>query len=232
MVHSTFYYPITGGSQFIIDKLLSNICIYTDTKVNSVSIVKNKVLINSEPFDAVIYTGDIRKLGLILNSIHRYVNQEYLNYVESLCANYTSNLLCECDANDYSWIYIPGKNYKCHRIIMTGNFSKNNNGICLNESRTTCTVEFSGKVDKSVMINEIKKLPFNMQYVAHNSPKPSYVIQDESTRSTIKNIQTQLEYHGLFLCGRFAQWEYYNMDKAIDSAMTSCSKIIKKFGVA
>jgi UDP-galactopyranose mutase len=31
--------------------------------------------------------------------------------------------------------------------------------------------------------------------------------------------------HSIYLCGRFAEWEYYNMDKAIEAAINLVEEI-------
>jgi UDP-galactopyranose mutase len=47
----------------------------------------------------------------------------------------------------------------------------------------------------------------------------SYVIQTSGVREKINDIRSKLSKYKIFPIGRFAEWEYYNMDKAIESAM-------------
>ena len=132
-------------------------------------------------------------------------------------------MLCECDANPYSWVYLPDPNIKPHRIIMTGNFSENNNSKNLNENRISCTVECSGEVILEEFIDELDKLPFNLKYISYNFSSSSYIIQNSKTRLLIKELKKKLFIKNIFLCGRFAEWEYFNMDIAIESAMKVCN---------
>jgi UDP-galactopyranose mutase len=125
-------------------------------------------------------------------------------------------MLCETDATDLSWLYLPNANTRAHRIIYTGNFSETNNAA---NRRKSSVVEFSGIVDRATMEAELKHLPGNLKPVAVNSERNSYVIQDHRTRSQIASLKDSLEPQNFFLCGRFAEWEYYNMDKAIEAAM-------------
>jgi UDP-galactopyranose mutase len=46
----------------------------------------------------------------------------------------------------------------------------------------------------------------------------SYVLQDEHTRARIAAARSALAPLGLHLLGRFAEWEYHNMDKCMESA--------------
>jgi UDP-galactopyranose mutase len=142
--------------------------------------------------------------------------------LKALRSNGTSNLFCETDENDISWLYIPEDFTRAHRIIYTGNFSETNNR---GSSRKTCVVEFSGLVSYGEMVEEIKKLPGNLSPISYNYEPNSYVIQDKQTREVIKKAKLVLEKNGVFLLGRFAEWEYYNMDKAIEAAFIVNEKI-------
>jgi len=44
----------------------------------------------------------------------------------------------------------------------------------------------------------------------------------------IQNLKDVLEPFGLYFTGRFADWEYYNMDVAIAAAMDTYKKITDK----
>jgi protoporphyrinogen oxidase len=220
MVHSCFFYPKENGSQFIIDRLAKDLFIQVDKKVTSLVKSDDRWLINErEEFDSVIYTGDIRRLSELVE----FSNE--LDFDTSLFrSNGTSNCLCETDSTDLSWLYIPDKEFKAHRIIYTGNFSDFNNAKA---KRKSCVVEFSGKVDEAIMKEEIKKLPGNLNFIRSNYEANSYVIQSPQTRKVIQKIKEEYEPQGLYLLGRFAEWEYYNMDKCIESAMRVADKIKK-----
>ena len=137
----------------------------------------------------------------------------------------TTTLLCECDKTNYSWVYLPNLKTKCHRIIMTGNFSTENSAPDLSPNRTTCTVEYSGYLSEHEMHCELETLPFNMQPVAYNYCKNSYIIHNETTASLMRTTTQALAEHAIFCCGRFAEWEYFNMESAISSAFKVASKL-------
>ncbi|MDQ4141747.1 MAG: UDP-galactopyranose mutase, partial [Bacteroidota bacterium] len=171
---------------------------------------------NSFKADTIVYTGDVRQLADIVK-IDDPDLQAALENVKDLKSNGTSNLFCECDDNDnISWLYIPEPFTKAHRIIYTGNFSPNNNE---GSKRKTCVVEFSGKMDPEVMKEEIKKLPGNLSPLSYNYEPNSYVIQEKDTRQKINCLKEQLQKYNIYLVGRFAEWEYYNMDKAIEASL-------------
>lgn len=217
MVHNTFFYPKNNGSQFIIDRLSEGVNIIVDNEITNISKNNSKWKVNNyEDYDHVVYTGDVRKLSSLLKIEDSPLNI-YSNRLSKLRSNGTSNILCECDVNDVSWLYMPGKETDAHRIIYTGNFSDTNNAV--EKGRKTCVVEFSGYVEEEDMKNQIKKLPGNLTPIATNHQSNSYIIHDKDTKALINDVKEVLKPHGISLLGRFAEWEYFNMDACIESAM-------------
>lgn len=215
MVHSSFFYPRKQGSQFIVDRLTDGIEVRNNTPIKLITILEeNKLLINDDKFDAVIYTGDVREIRNIVRDLP--IASQLYNNIRSLRSNGTSNVLCEIDKSDLSWLYLPNPDIAAHRIIYTGNFSSWNNGEKL---RTTCTIEFSGEYSSDFIQEEIKKLPGNPIPIAFHFQPNSYVIQDFDTRINIASLKKILDKRNIHLLGRFAEWEYYNMDKAMEAAL-------------
>ena len=222
MVHSHFFYPKENGSQFIVDRMKRDLHIRTGNAVTNIEQKNGKLAVEGEEaFEALVYCGDIRQLPLYCKQLLGN-NGVDVAYLEGLHANGTSNLFCETDDNNISWLYIPEDFTRAHRIIYTGNFSASNNR---GSSRKTCVVEFSGKVEYETMVEEIKKLPGNLAPMAYNYEPSSYVIQDDRTRQEIAAAKEVLKKSGIYLLGRFAEWEYYNMDKAIEAAFSLADQI-------
>ena len=49
-------------------------------------------------------------------------------------------------------------------------------------------------------------------------------MQAPGTRQLVADLKRRLEPQGLYLLGRFAEWEYYNMDVAIGAALDLASR--------
>lgn len=64
--------------------------------------------------------------------------------------------------------------------------------------------------------NFISQLP---PYIDHKYKQYIYPIQDSNTRTMIKDLKSALAPSGFYYTGRFADWEYYNMDVAMGAAM-------------
>jgi len=210
MVHSTFYYPRKNGSQFIADRLAKNLDIEYNSKINSIKRNGEKWFVNDYECEKIIFCGNILDLPQILKRNLRGINQ--LKY------HGTTSVLCKIKNNPYSWVYMPSESHKSHRIICTGNFSKTNNGKMDGEF-ITATIEFTNNILKADILKEIKNIPFSPKYILHNYAKYTYPIQNKYTKEIIISLKDTLQKENFFLLGRFAEWEYYNMDTAIEAAM-------------
>jgi protoporphyrinogen oxidase len=217
MVHSTFFYPINGGSQFIINRISEGLKITCSTEIESINFINNTLYVNNTQYitDFLVYTGDVRLLHKIIK-IPDVILMDALYSLKDLPSNGTSNVFCKTDTTEISWLYLPDSKYLAHRIIYTGNFSDKNNK---DNERKTCVVEFSGIHDKNIMLNEVKKLPGNLDPIAFNYEKNSYVIHENNSKINIDVAKKLLEKYNIFLLGRFAEWEYFNMDKCIEGAL-------------
>lgn len=218
-VHSTFWYERTGGSQFIADRLSQGLDIAYNTEIGHIDKDDKGWEIGGEHFDKVVFCGNVKQLPSLLDGIDL---GRYSKEIESLESHGTTSVFCEIEANPYSWIYLPNPEYESHRIICTGNFSKNNN---VNDSVTTGTVEFTDYISKDDILANLNRMPLHPHYLDHHYSKYTYPIQKKNTRNMIRSLKQNLSKYGLYMTGRFADWEYYNMDAAIKAAMQT-NKII------
>lgn len=223
MVHSCFYYPRLGGSQFIADRLAEGLNIRFKTSIECISIGNSRLRLNGEEeYDAVLFTGNIKELMRLLSGVT--ICERLRCAIDDLAFHGTTTVLCEIDHNPYSWVYLPESGYRSHRIICTGNFSPFNN----RRGKLSGTVEFSDKVELQEIKDSLKNLPFNPTYITHKFTKYTYPIQFSETRSVIKEAETLLRKSGIYFSGRFADWEYYNMDTAIHAAKTKVINMISE----
>ena len=213
MVHSTFYYAKNNGSQFLADRLAEGLDIVYNSKIEKLQKIREKWIVNEVQYDKIIFCGNIKDLPIMLKG---EVDIEiYKKPIEELEYHGTTSVLCEIENNDYSWIYMPDNNHESHRIICTGNFSESNN----NANTLTGTIEFTDEVDKDVILENLKKMPYSPRYLTHRFTQYTYPIQSSSTKKMIRGLKEELDVQGIHLLGRFAEWEYYNMDAAIGAAL-------------
>jgi protoporphyrinogen oxidase len=218
-VHSTFWYEKNNGSQFIVDTLSKGLDIRCNSEIKKICRLEGKWQVENEIFDKVVFCGIIKDLPNMLQDIDI---AEFSESILNLKSHGTTTVFCEIDSNDYSWIYLPSQKYDAHRIICTGNFAKTNNAEA---HILTGTIEFTDYISKEDILVELDKMPLKPKYLKHTVNKFSYPVQDSDTREMIYNLKDKLAKEDFFLTGRFADWEYYNMDVAIGAAIDLCKKI-------
>lgn len=213
-VHSSFFYPRNGGSQFISDTLAKGLNIRYNTMI--MGIQKSNIEgfeIDGEYFDRIIFCGNVKQLPQVL---HDCVDiSAFIQPLEQLQSHGTTSVFCEIDHNPYSWIYMPSREHESHRIICTGNFSELNNAT----GKMTASIEFTDYISKEEILDNLKKIPLTPKYITHHYEQYTYPIQSANTREMISLLKKKLASHHIYLCGRFAEWEYANMDVCMGYAI-------------
>ena len=174
--------------------------------------------VEDEVYDRVIFCGNIKQLPKLVDVL----SNQAIRMIESLESHGTTSVLCEIDDNPYSWIYLPSRKHESHRIICSGNFSISNRG---SNGKMSGTIEFTDSISHDAIQDNLKRIPWNPHFLASNYEKYTYPIQDLNTRQAIKELKASLEPMGIYLCGRFAEWEYYNMDVCMASAIETSKRI-------
>lgn len=218
-VHSTFWYEKNNGSQYIANKLAKDLDIRYNKIIDTIIKYDGKWRIADQDYDKVVFCGNIKDLVNIINGVDI---DRFKTDVAALEYHGTTSVFCEIDMNPYSWIYLPSHNYDSHRIICTGNFAESNNA---GGGGMTATIEFTDEISKEDILDNLTKIPLHPVYLDHTYNKYTYPIQNSRTRDMIKILKNILEPFGLYFTGRFADWEYYNMDVAIAAAMNTCKNL-------
>lgn len=221
-VHSTFWYEKNNGSQYIADKLAEGLNIRFNADIDCLEYKDGKWIVCNEEYNKVVFCGNIKDMVKMINGVDI---ETFKAPVEALEYHGTTAVFCEIDNNPYSWIYQPSRRHKSHRIICTGNFSQTNNGTSIPEGRITATIEFTDAISKEDILDDLDKIPLHPKYITHKYNQYTYPIQDSNTRDMIRNIKAKLIKYGFYFTGRLADWEYYNMDVAIGSALDLCKQI-------
>ena len=220
-VHSTFWYEKENGSQLIADRLAEGLDLRLSDPIEQLVYDNGKWRVgkDDEWYDIVVFCGNIKSLPRIIKGVSL---GQYSNQIDALESHGTTSVFCKIDKNPYSWFYLPSEEYEAHRIICTGNFAASNNA---DENTMTGTVEFTDEISENDIRMNLAKMPLHPQYITHQYNPYTYPIQDNHTRQMIKDLKEELVSSQFFFTGRFADWEYYNMDVAMDAAMKTCNQI-------
>jgi len=77
------------------------------------------------------------------------------------------------------------------------------------------------------MIDNGRKDPFLLEPLAYHVSDHAYVVYDENHANATSSIRNYLSKLGIRTAGRFGEWQYYNMDVCIKSAMDLADTIKK-----
>lgn len=215
-VHSSFWYEKADGSQYIANKLAEGLNIRYNTDIDSIRYVNGRWMVCGEAFDKVVFCGNIKDMVRMIEGVDV---DSFKVPVAALAFHGTTAVFCEIDKNPYSWIYQPSRRHESHRIICTGNFSQTNDAVSLPEDRMTATIEFTDRISKEDILDNLERIPLHPKYLDHVYNEFTYPLQDAGTRGMIKALKGVLAPSGFYFTGRFADWEYYNMDVAVGAAM-------------
>ena len=217
-VHSTFWYEKQNGSQYIADRLAEGLDIRYGNCISNIEYNNGVWHIEGEYFNKVVFCGNIKEVPTMLKGVDI---SGYALQIESLEYHGTTSVFCEIDRNPYSWIYQPSRLHDSHRIICTGNFSESNNV----DGKMTATIEFTDEKSRDAINNNLFRIPLHPKYLAHYYNKYTYPIQNVRTREMITELKNKMRPYNYYFVGRFADWEYYNMDVAMGAAMDICRGI-------
>ncbi len=134
---------------------------------------------------------------------------------------------------DKHWLYFPEEEFIFNRMSFPMNFSEHTTP----GSRSSILVEVTHReagVDperiQNRVVEDLKKTGIIMERdeieVCDTSTfKYAYVIYDLDHRKNVGIVHDYLNSNGIMPVGRFGEWEYFNMDKAILSGKNAASII-------
>lgn len=218
MPHSTFYYPIDGGIQSFMNAIAEGLDIQCNSPVASICRNKDKWSVNNEDaFDYVISTIPLPVLGTVLADMPEQIHER----IDGLKYNSLTTVLFECPDTDITWLYIPSKEYRSHRVGYQSALTPHAN---MKPGFGAGAFEIIGdRFDVCGIENAKNVLPEELGYTKtldSEFTEFAYVIHDMNYR---KNIEDILNYFntvdGFSLLGRWGTWNYKNMDLCIWDAM-------------
>jgi len=224
MPHSTFYYPINGGIQSMINALAAPLNIKTGYTVKNIESINEKWYINGEgPFNEIISTIPLKLLPNIMK-----LPTNIINAIHGLKYNSLTTILADFPITDISWLYIPSLNYRAHRVCFQSALTPNSTP---NKQIGSGALEIIGKSFKvndnllsgSILLPEVLNAG---NIIDSEFTEYAYVIHD---KSYIKNTDLIKEYFnevsGFDLLGRWGTWNYNNMDVCMAEAFKLAVKL-------
>lgn len=214
MPHSTFFYPNTNNQNTFIEELGVGLNIVTDFNVISIKKTRNSWIVNDKhEYDLVINTMPLNILPFVLQDVPNTIKEQ----AKKLKYNKVTNMLWKTKPINLTWSYYPSEDTIFHRHIHIGNF--------FNPQQNFTITESMGEHSYEEMLDYGKKFDYLLEPIDYNVSDYAYVVYDQNYSEATKKIKKYIEEIGLFTLGRFGEWEYYNMDVCMESAMNLVAKI-------
>jgi protoporphyrinogen oxidase len=227
MPHAAFHYPRRGGIQSMIDRISAPVRhkIVTRYTAERVERLGGQWVINGEHrFDRLITTIPLKALIRMMPQAPSDVKRAALG----LKTNAVTTTLCTCAPNDISWLYIPDKSICFHRMVFQGNLSPEN---CPAGQGSSVMIESTGKLDPQRQAcdanTKLKSDAFRVGRIIGSTYADSYIVYDKDCMENLAVIRPYIESAGIRCLGRFAEWQYYNMDVCIKKAF-ECVEHIRR----
>lgn len=215
MPHSTFFYPNSNNQNSLIEVLAKGLEIELNHSAIKIKKRGLKWIINDTiECDYLISTIPLN----ILPTIIEECPQEILESAKLLKYNKVTTMLWESKKTIKTWTYQPSPDTLFHRYIHIGNFF-------IPQTNHTIT-ESIGSLSYEEMLRCGQNDPSLIKPLSYNVSDHAYVVFDQNRNSSVQKIQSYLNsLQNIWSIGRFGQWEYFNMDICMKSAMELHSKI-------
>ncbi len=225
-----FYYPKSGGIEFLIKQLLKKLkCpIYTNYRAEKIDL-KNKIIYftngHKEKFEKLINTIP---LNCFLKSLKEKSNTTFKNAANKLLCNSVINFNLGFNTRNIGnkhWIYYPEKKYPFYRIGFWHNINKNSTPTnytaiygetsYLPKTKTKKQIYnlTEKSIKKSLNVLELKKSNIITQKILHIPH--AYVIYNFWREKNLKKLLKRLKELSVYTIGRYGEWKYSSMQEAV-----------------
>ena len=239
--NNDFWYPIQDGIESLpraLGKRVKDVSL----GMGATRIIPSRKLVEFNGRDLVGYERLISTLPLPVAV--DLIGDEAPADVRTAAANLMHNsIVCvnvginRPDISPYHWLYFYEKEFIFHRISFPGNCSDQ---TCPPGTSSVCCeiafskfrpLEVTGRtniVERTIGdLVKARILRDDDEILATDvlSIKYAYVIYDLDHRRNVQTIHDYLLGQGIFPCGRFGEWEYFNMDHSIMSGKRTADRI-------
>jgi protoporphyrinogen oxidase len=229
-----FYYPLHGGIQALIDKLVDSIGerILEDFEIRKIRREGNTWVISDsekeELCDKIVSTIPVNELIKTM-AAPREVKEaaSNLKYNSLICVMIGLDIK---KVNNFSWLYIPDRNILPHRVSFPSNYSPHvaplGKSSVLAEITCTSKSRIWKMTDNELVDRVIDDLAclkiLGKKSVCFSSimkTKYAYVINDLNYVENINTIKRFLVQQDIDTIGRFGEFSYLNMDACVRRAI-------------
>lgn len=239
-INANFIYPKKGGIQTIFDAFVPHLSsVNTSSEVNRI-FLKNKSFEvngrNTNHYENMVSTIPLPELVRIIDEVPSEVKEasEKLRWTSLYIVNIG---LDRPEISDKHRVYYPEEDLIFHKL----GYYQNQSSRMVPEGKSAVSAEVSfsenRKIDKDNLIDRtIQDLikakvlfPDDRILLTHVLTLPyAYAGYDHQRNQAVSIIKDFLEKNDIYLCGRYAQWEYQNMEQNILAGKKMAEKLNAK----
>ena len=235
-----FWYPIEGGiealpvalAKRVSDIRLKKTVTHIDPKARTIEFEGGEVF----GYENLVYTLPLTNLPKFIDDIPAEVMTAIngLQYNRIKCVNIGID---RTDISPYQWLYFYEDEFIFHRISFPRSFSE---ATCPPGTSSVCCEIASSdhrppRVEGDQALIDATVEGLKKAGIMRDSDRvvvadvlsvdPAYVIYDLDYETNVKIIHDYLHGIGIHPCGRFGDWQYYNMDHSIMSGKRVADQI-------
>jgi len=236
--NARFGYPLRGGMYSLVEKLAKphRNQITLNRRVTSIDPDRKTVTVEDGTeygYERLVLTNPLPEIGRITKNLDPGIKSliESLEYISVLCVNVGVKRPALTEKN---WIYFPESEFLFHRIFVQGNTSPN---ICP-AGCFSYTAEITYNNEKPVDFGKAGEQTIDgliraglmcaedeVEVVDLIDIPVAYVVPTHNRKSIVTEIRKWFETRDIHLAGRFAEWEYFNMDHGLDTGWRLAEKL-------
>ncbi len=235
--NTEFFYPLHGGIEALPHAFLSKVK-NVNLKMEACKVyLKNKCVEfrNNKKvfFEKLISTLPLPEIIKYIDDVPNDVKKASLELENN--SVYCVNLGIEREKiSPYHYVYFYEPDFLFHRISYPMNLSKHT--VPKGNSSITTETSYSKykKIGRENIIDRVLEdltrakilYPDDKIIVSDVADlKYAYVIYDKNHRKNVTKIHEFLRKNSIFPCGRFGEWEYFNMDHSLVSGKKTAEEI-------
>lgn len=236
-INANFIYPQKGGIQAIFDSFVPYIYnLHLNSEVTSISFKKKSFRISGgkrEFYQKLISTLPLPELIKILDDAPSEIKEaaEKLRWTSLYIVNVAVD---RHSLSDKQRIYFPEEKFIFHKL----GFYQNQSPAMVPSGKSSVSAEISFSKNRKIIretlvektIEDLMQagiiFPDDKIILTHVLTLPyAYVIYDHKREEAVSFIRQFLEENDIYLCGRYAQWEYQNMEQNILAGKKVAGKV-------
>jgi UDP-galactopyranose mutase len=238
--NADFMYPMHGGIGALANQLSKGLNVSTDSEVVEIRPSRDKVIVNyTKDEESREFSAEKVLSSIPLPDLVEMLHDPPIDVVKAAESLVYNSLVCvnigirRPEIIDKHWLYFPEDDLIFNRMSFPMNFSEyttpgDASSILVEVTHREDSVDIEAIQDQ--VLEDLEKTGIieedEVIDVCDTSAfKYAYVIYDLDHEKNVGIIHDYLESVNVVPIGRFGEWEYFNMDKALLSGANAASRI-------